>query len=173
VAGADAGTTLTGDGGGNALVGTVNSDTLIGLAGNDTLTGGAGADRFVFNTALNAGTNVDTITDFSSGTDRILLDHLILTALTTGNLAAASFVAEAGATAHDGNDYLLYDTTTGDLSYDADGTGAQAAVLFANLTGHPPWWRRIWRWCRAWRCHGGDQHTDYDCRRIDYAELFR
>jgi Ca2+-binding RTX toxin-like protein len=137
VAGADAGATLSGDGGANSLTGTVNNDTLIGLAGNDTLTGGIGADRFVFNTALNAGTNVDTITDFSSGTDKILLDHLILTALTTGTLAASSFVAEAGATAHDGNDYLLYDTTTGTLAYDADGTGAQAAVLFATLTGHP------------------------------------
>jgi Ca2+-binding RTX toxin-like protein len=55
VAGADAGATLSGDGGANSLTGTVNNDTLIGLAGNDTLTGGMGADRFVFNTALNAG----------------------------------------------------------------------------------------------------------------------
>jgi Ca2+-binding RTX toxin-like protein len=137
VVGADAGATLSGDAGGNTLMGTLNSDTLIGLAGNDTLTGGAGADRFVFNTTLNATTNVDTLTDFSSGTDKILLDHLILTALTTGNLATTSFVAEAGAIAHDGNDYILYDTTTGNLAYDADGTGAQAAVLFATLSGHP------------------------------------
>jgi Ca2+-binding RTX toxin-like protein len=137
VAGADAGATLTGDGSANSLTGTLNNDTLIGLAGNDILSGGAGADRFVFNTALNATTNVDTLTDFRSGTDRILLDHLILTALTTGTLAATSFVAKAGAVAHDGNDYILYDTTTGNLAYDADGTGAQAAVLFATLSGHP------------------------------------
>ena len=137
VAGADAGATLTGDGSANSLTGTVNNDTLIGLTGNDTLTGSIGADRFVFNTALNATTNVDTLTDFSSGTDKILLDHLILTALTTGTLAATSFVAEAGAVAHDGNDYLLYNTSTGDLSYDPDGTGVQAAVLFAHLNNNP------------------------------------
>ena len=137
VAGADAGATLTGDGSANSLTGTVNNDTLIGLTGNDALTGGMGADRFVFNTALNATTNVDSITDFSSGTDKILLDHLILTALTTGTLAATSFVAEAGAVAHDGNDYLLYNTSTGDLSYDPDGTGVQAAVLFAHLNNNP------------------------------------
>jgi Ca2+-binding RTX toxin-like protein len=137
VAGADAGATLTGDGSANSLTGTLNNDTLIGLAGNDILSGGAGADRFVFNTALNATTNVDTLTDFRSGTDRILLDHLILTALTTGTLAATSFVAEAGAVAHDGNDFILYNTTTGALSYDPDGTGAQAATLFANLSGNP------------------------------------
>ena len=137
VAGADPGATLTGDSGANTLTGTVNNDTLVGLAGNDTLTGGAGADRFVFNTALNASTNVDTLADFASGTDKILLDHLILTALSTGTLAATGFVAEAAALAHDTNDFILYDTTSGDLSYDPDGSGAQAATLFAHLNAHP------------------------------------
>jgi Ca2+-binding RTX toxin-like protein len=82
---------------------------------------------------------VDSLTDFRSGTDRILLDHLILTALTTGTLAATSFVAEAGAVAHDGNDFMLVQhDSTGALSYDPDGTGAQAAtVVFANLNGNP------------------------------------
>ncbi|MBL8479413.1 MAG: calcium-binding protein, partial [Sterolibacteriaceae bacterium] len=96
-----------------------------------------GNDQFVFNTALDAATNVDTLTDFSRGADRVLLDHLIFTALGVGNLAAASFVAEAGAVAHDGNDFILYDTTTGNLSYDPDGTGATAATLFANLATLP------------------------------------
>jgi Ca2+-binding RTX toxin-like protein len=39
--------------------------------------------------------------------------------------------------AHDGNDYVLYDTTTGNLSYDPDGSGAIATTLFANLSNHP------------------------------------
>jgi Ca2+-binding RTX toxin-like protein len=128
---------VTGDGNGNTLTGTTGNDQLYGNAGNDTLSGGGGNDQFVFNTALNAGTNVDTITDFSRGADRVLLDHLIFTALGVGNLAAGSLVAEAGATAHDGNDYVLYDTTTGNLSYDPDGTGAGAATLFATLSTHP------------------------------------
>ena len=51
------------------------------------LTMGATADRFVFNTAVTAGTHVDTGVDFVSGSDRILLDHAILTALCTRALA--------------------------------------------------------------------------------------
>jgi hypothetical protein len=128
---------FTGDGNANTLTGTLGNDSLHGNAGNDTLTGNAGNDMFVFDKALNAGTNVDTITDFSKGADRILLDHLIFTALTAGKLAATSFVAEAGAVAHDSNDFILYDTTTGNLSYDADGSGAQFSILFAHLNNSP------------------------------------
>lgn len=69
-----------------AIVGGTASDNLTGLAssgddwisgdlGNDTLTGGAGQDAFVFATALNASTNVDTITDFGTGGDQIWLDN--------------------------------------------------------------------------------------------------
>ena len=47
----------------NVLLGNALANTLSGGLGNDTLTGGAGADQFVFNTALNAVTNVDHITE--------------------------------------------------------------------------------------------------------------
>ena len=42
-----------------------------------------------------------------------------------------------GAAAADGNDYLLYDSASGLLSYDADGNGAAAAIAVALLTSHP------------------------------------
>lgn len=36
--------------------------------------------------------------------------------------------------AHDADDRLVYDSGTGKLFYDADGTGAGKAVLLAQLT---------------------------------------
>ncbi|MGL5008579.1 MAG: calcium-binding protein, partial [Paracoccaceae bacterium] len=49
----------------NDLDGNNGRNDLMGLGGNDVLTGRGGADTFVFSAALNAVTNVDTITDFT------------------------------------------------------------------------------------------------------------
>jgi Ca2+-binding RTX toxin-like protein len=119
------------------------NDALYGGLGNDTLSGGSGSDSFVFNTTLNAGTNKDTITDFLSGADKIRLDDAICTAIgTLGNFVAgdARFYAAAGAVAgHDTTDRVIYNTTTGALYYDADGSGATAAIQIALLgtSTHP------------------------------------
>ena len=48
-----------------------------------------------------------------------------------GVLKAANFVKAT--TAHDLNDYLVYNPATGTLSYDADGNGAGAGVQIALL----------------------------------------
>ena len=129
---------LTGSGGNDVIIGGKGSDLLAGGAGNDTLTGGAGADNFVFDAALNATTNNDTISDFSVVDDTIRLENAIFTKFTTvGILAAGSFVSGAGAVALDNNDYLIYDTTDGSLYYDADGSGAGAQVEFVSLAGIP------------------------------------
>ena len=129
---------LNGEAGNDLLDGGNNTDILNGGVGNDTLTGGAGNDTFVFNTALNAATNVDTITDFeANGNDKIHLDDDIFTAfavLANTTLTAANFASNAGGNATDANDYVLYDSSTGNLYYDADGNGAGARVLIAKLT---------------------------------------
>ena len=78
--------TLTGNSDVNLIFGFDGDDTLVGLLGNDVLTGGKGKDKFLFNTALNPEQNVDTIADFQHGKDRIELDHVIFTSLTTGVL---------------------------------------------------------------------------------------
>ena len=102
------------------------------------MTGGAGYDYFVFDSALNTATNVDRITDFSpadvlSPGDTIRLENAIFTALATpGRLAAAAF--HTGAAAHDASDRIIYNSASGVLSYDADGTGAAAAIHFATLS---------------------------------------
>lgn len=122
----------------DTLSGGTGNDTLVGGLGNDTLTGGAGNDIFVFDTALNATTNKDSVTDFVVGQDKIQLDKDIFTVLTDeGALAADSFLASAAGTAADDNDYFLYNTSSGALFYDADGSGEGVAVQFATLTTKP------------------------------------
>jgi Ca2+-binding RTX toxin-like protein len=141
-AGADS---ISGDAGNDTLSGGAGSDTLVGGAGNDVLTGGDGADRFGFDTILGV-SNRDTIKDFLPGTDKIALSAKIFSKFTgiTGTsteiaIMEESFVVGAGATAKAGdtNDYLIYDTKTGLLHYDADGNGRGASVAFAKveLTG--------------------------------------
>ncbi|MEF8701743.1 MAG: calcium-binding protein [Candidatus Accumulibacter sp. UW26] len=126
----------TGNAWANTLVGNDAANTLNGATGNDKLTGGAGSDRFQFDTALNAATNLDQITDFLSVDDTIALENAIFTAFATpGAIQAANLVF--GNAALDANDYLIYDNSNGRLLYDADGSGAGAAVQFATLTGAP------------------------------------
>lgn len=127
---------LTGGATANVLQGLNGNDVLSGGAGNDALAGGAGNDVFVFNSALNAATNRDTITDFLAINDTIQLENAIFTKLTrTGALADANF--KLGAAAADANDHIVYNRTTGALYYDADGNGAGVAVHFATLSTKP------------------------------------
>ena len=130
------GTTEALNGAGNSLnneiFGNAGNNRLAGWAGNDTLTGGAGLDTFIFNTALNAATNVDTITDFSVADDTIRLDDAIFTAIgPVGTLAAAAFTIGAAATtaAH----RIVYNSATGALIYDSNGSAAGGATQFAIL----------------------------------------
>ncbi|MEQ1766916.1 MAG: hypothetical protein ABL859_05755, partial [Methylotenera sp.] len=60
---------LIGNAAANILMGDAGNDTLDGGAGKDALTGGNGADTFIFNSALSATANVDSIADFVSGLD--------------------------------------------------------------------------------------------------------
>jgi Ca2+-binding RTX toxin-like protein len=121
--------------GNDILMSGLGDDTLFGGLGNDTLSGGEGSDLFVFDTTLGA-TNIDTITDFESGTDKIGLSKAIMTALgpVGSNLIDAAFYAAAGAVKGlQNDDRIIYDTSTGALYYDADGSGSSLAIKFANV----------------------------------------
>jgi Ca2+-binding RTX toxin-like protein len=122
-----------GDGLANELRGQGGDDMLAGGAGNDILLGGIGSDQFVFNTALNAATNVDQITDFNVADDTIVLGSTIFTTI-MGTLTAAQFVANATGTAQDADDRIIYETDTGKLFYDSDGNLAGLAVQFGTLS---------------------------------------
>jgi Ca2+-binding RTX toxin-like protein len=128
---------LAGDAWDDTLTGGGGNDTLAGGAGRDVLTGGTGRDWFVFDTALGSA-NVDRIADFSRADDRIRLDDAVFVGLDAGPLAAAAFHASLTGTASDTLDRILYDTATGKLYFDADGSDPGGRVHFATMTGLPP-----------------------------------
>ena len=128
---------LYGEDGADKLYGEAGDDTLTGGAGKDTLAGGAGADCFLFDTTLNKSTNVDSILDFKSGEDKVQLKRSIFDKLNTGTLRETNFNASTSGVAGDSDDFILYNTKTGALLYDADGNGSGAAIQFATLTKKP------------------------------------
>ena len=124
----------------NNIRGNAANNVIAGGAGNDTLTGAGGNDSFLFNTPLNGTNNVDLITDFASG-DHISLNHVIFSQVGgAGTLDVSMFVAGAGLTSgQTANQHVIYDTNTGKLYYDADGSGSGHSILFAQVgsTAHP------------------------------------
>ncbi|MFI0846970.1 beta strand repeat-containing protein [Mesorhizobium sp. IMUNJ 23232] len=124
---------LTGNEIAQIVRGNDGANVLDGAGGNDFLVGMGGADTFRFSTALGAG-NVDKITDFSVADDQIQLDSAIFTALGTGPLDASAF-KDNFLGPRDADDRIFYNSNSGSLFYDADGSGnGFAAVKFASLT---------------------------------------
>ena len=109
---------LSGEAGDDWLHGGQGDDSVDGGSGNDTLAGGVGADIFVFDSAPNGATNVDTLLDFALGVDRIALSSTLF-----------------GACVQDGavvlGEHLHYDAASGAIAYDADGSGGEAAIAIA------------------------------------------
>ena len=134
---------LDGGKGDDVLIGGAGNDRLIGGQGADTLQGGSGTDVFVFADKPVTGGPVDVIVDFNQGeSDRIELDKDAFRGLgrVLGTISADQFWSGTGVTqVHDSTDRLLYDTTTGNLWYDADGYGVAAPILIIQLgtSSHP------------------------------------
>ncbi|MEB3209751.1 MAG: calcium-binding protein [Leptolyngbyaceae bacterium] len=140
----------------DVLTGGDGNDVLRGGANIDTLAGGLGADTFVFGgTGLSAtgatSTSIrqDTIADFQATTDIIRLDATSFTALTSfvgGDLSGTDGSGTPGFALFNGvgsintvNALVVYDTTTGDLLYNPNGSGfgTGGGGVFANLSGIP------------------------------------
>jgi len=122
---------------GLSIDGGLGNDVITGTAYNDVITLGTGTDTLKFASL----TGTDTITDYTPSDDLIQLVKSVFTGLTTasGTLSAAEFESAAGqSAATTAAARIIYNSTTGDLYYDADGSGASsAAVHLATLTGAP------------------------------------
>jgi len=154
------GSGATGNGSANRIVGNGYDNKLEGVGSGDTLVGGGGRDDFYFRNDSG-----DVIEDFVSGMDRLTFDVYRITHY-SGNfnvqdwirfpetadpnfdpfynhhIEPTEFVSGAGVTtAGDADDRFIYDTESGKLYYDADGTGTEfgnvARILVATLVDAP------------------------------------
>jgi Ca2+-binding RTX toxin-like protein len=132
LSGQDGNDRLSGLGGDDRLTGGAGNDRLEGGAGRDTLEGGSGADNFVFATSPASG-DVDVIRDFQRGLDRLQLDDGAFFGLARGQLAPDAFASAASGVAADAGVRIIHDRATGDIWFDADGTGPAASVRFARV----------------------------------------
>src|SRR4030095_4261771 len=123
---------LIGNSAANIFDGLGGDDQIHGGGGNDTIVTSTGSDGIYFDTALNAATNVDAVTDFDVALDTFFLDDAVFAGLAAGPLAAGAF--QSGTAALDADDRILYDSATGQIRFDGDGTGAAVAILFATVT---------------------------------------
>jgi Ca2+-binding RTX toxin-like protein len=121
---------ITGRAGQDALSGGAGNDRLTGGAGKDSLHGGAGADRFIYNSITEGG---DVISAFD-GNDLMVFRGAAFARLKPGMLDQSMFRAAASHVARDWNDYVLFDTRTDTLWFDADGNRAGAAKLVADFS---------------------------------------
>lgn len=148
--GGDGNDTLTGGTKSDTLNGGNGADKLAGGGGNNTLTGNAESDRFIINTgnpfqAITSGFSL--ITDFTSGSDKIVLDKTTFTSLqsSVGNgLAANDFAivtsgSNRSSAVTESNARIVYHTPTGSLIYNENGSaaGLGAGGDFAGLKNSP------------------------------------
>jgi Ca2+-binding RTX toxin-like protein len=137
---------ITGNQGESVLNGGAGNDTLTGGAKNDVLTGDTGSDRFVFDTdAAFMAQNIDVITDFISGTDKIVLDKATFTALTSAagdwsNTSNEFAIVANDSLAETSAQLIVYSSGTGNLFYNQNGatTGlGSGGGQFADLSDTP------------------------------------
>ncbi len=117
----------------------VGNNPYLLLAGQDgasiygiNRTAGQNGGPVLFRTSVD-GSSLQVLRHFTPGTDGILLDHSIFAAAgALGALAQEAF--RVGSAAADSSDRIIYNSATGALYYDPDGTGSAAQVRFATLT---------------------------------------
>ncbi len=131
IAGNDANNILYGKQGYDTILGNAGDDRIVGGINDDTLTGGAGADRFYRKYST---TGIDIITDFQVGEDTLCFSASGFGGgLVSGDVISADQFT-IGMAAADINTCFIYNSATGALFFDADGTGSTGQVQIATLS---------------------------------------
>jgi Ca2+-binding RTX toxin-like protein len=130
--GGDGNDSLLGGNDDDKLFGGKDDDTLIAGTGSDTLKGGGGSDNFQFLSAAEFG---DTVLDFGTGGDRLLIASLAIGGALSGGQVPT--VTEGDAVGFGGQFVFEHDAgkdlTT--LRWDANGEAAGGRVVVAKLEG--------------------------------------
>ncbi len=126
---------LTGTSAVNTINGGNGNDILLGLGGADQLTGNNGNDQFLFNSSSEG---IDTITDFVVTDDTIVVSKSgfgdgLSTNMVNTSITAAQFQLGASDAASSAGTRFIYNSSTGALFYDSDGTGTNAGQQLATL----------------------------------------
>jgi trimeric autotransporter adhesin len=130
------------------VIGGAGDDTITGNSLNNTLTGGAGADKFVFSggvvsasTAVSLLFGSDTITDFTTGADKLVLSQSTFSAISSTAGAIANFANVADDSLVDTSAAaIVFSQATGKLFYNQNGATAgfgDGGGQFATLSGSP------------------------------------
>jgi Ca2+-binding RTX toxin-like protein len=119
--------------GNNIIYGLSGNDTISGGLGADTLFGGAGNDTFILSTM-----STDTIGDFSIDSDLLRISASNFGGGLTANVALLTTQLLVGSdtiTANSTTQRFIFNTTNGDLFFDADGSSSNfTATRIANLS---------------------------------------
>jgi predicted extracellular nuclease len=110
---------INGTSGRDTLVGTAFNDRITGGLGGDILTGGVGNDEFVYTSIRDSG---DRITDFTPGSDIIVLTQL-LDSLVTGGYNGSNAIA-------DGYVQLIQGSTANSTTLQIDQDGLLGSDIF-------------------------------------------
>lgn len=113
--------------GNDTLTGSAVSDRIVGYAGNDTITTGDGNDVLVFNTA---GEGVDTVTDFTVGSDRIDMTGM-LGAVDPLNISPIDVTGVLGAVDSLNNDGISFTQSGNDAVMQYDNSDL---AIFLNVS---------------------------------------
>lgn len=111
------------------------NDLIIGGKGIDVVTGGAGSDRFMLS-HLDAQTGY-IVQDFNPTEDLIVFNADVFPSMANNSFLTPDQFA-VGTTATTASHRVIYNSATGDILFDADGSGAGAAVMVARVTAGLP-----------------------------------